>query len=500
VRAPLTSYPGMNRLVLDWLGGDERFLRRGLLPLRSRSRKIAPALVDALASSNLRWGIDAAQRLNLWSTGEAVTIVAGQQVGFAGGPLYTLAKLATIVRMKRDLESQGIPAVAFFWLATEDHDFDEVSRLDLPVASLPSPTPLARERDLLCIRAARSAELRSAVGSLPLPQSLVSQLLALYDVERPAWLREGITFRDSFAELVASIFGNDVVLIDALEPELRRSGAALFKQIRESEPEIQKRLAARALALSEAGYREQVIAREDEGYTLLFALDDRGIRQSDDGTAPPERTSTSALTRPLLQDAVIQPDVFVGGPAEVAYYAQIAPLHDLLKVTMPRVALRGHALLATPAVARAMERYAIAPAEAFRSVDELLAARETDGVAKILAIAEEGERELRKRVDAIRDLALPADHALERSIQRSIGHLEYHFRKLGERAAKGVGRKDHERHDAIRKVVAALYPDRHVQDRVMAWFPSWCRHGQALVDALIAEIEPDSDHFRIVTL
>ena len=70
----------------------------------------------------------------------------------------------------------------------------------------------------------------------------------------------------------------------------------------------------------------------------------------------------------------------------------------------------------------------------------------------------------------------------------------------GAGAAKGVARKDRERHDAIRKVVATLYPDQHVQDRVVAWFPSWCRYGQALVDALIAEIEPDSDHFRIVTL
>ena len=62
--------------------------------------------------------------------GETVTLVAGQQVGFAGGPLYTLAKIATLVKMKRELEKQGKPATIFFWLATEDHDFAEVATLN----------------------------------------------------------------------------------------------------------------------------------------------------------------------------------------------------------------------------------------------------------------------------------------------------------------------------------------------------------------------------------
>ena len=74
-------------------------------------------------------------------------------------------------------------------------------------------------------------------------------------------------------------------------------------------------------------------------YTLLYELDGHGNRQPLTPNRTPERTSTSALTRPLLQDSVLRPDVFVGGPAEVAYYAQIAPLHDLLGVEMPRTRL-----------------------------------------------------------------------------------------------------------------------------------------------------------------
>jgi uncharacterized protein YllA (UPF0747 family) len=491
MRVPLTHYPGMNRFVLDWLDGDERFLPRQTPPRRTRD--IAPALVTALDASNRHWGIFAKEQLQRWGGGETFAIVAGQQVGFAGGPLYTLAKLASLVKMKRTLEAQGTSVTAFFWLATEDHDFDEIATLNVPVKN--------GQLDLLKIRAVRATESRVAVGSVPVPESLITQLLAVYDMPRPAWLREGITFRDSFAELIASMFGSEIILVDALLPELRRAGAPLFEQIYARHDHIQGALHERGTALEAAGYKEQVVAGEGNEYTLLFALDEEGRRQPITGDRPPaERTSTSALTRPLLQDFVLQPDLFLGGPAEVAYYAQIAPLHEMLGIAMPRIALRGHALVAPKRVVKAMERYAIEPHEVFASVDAILALREPEGVARIRELAEEGKRELLKRIEQIGELALPADHSLAGSINKSIGHLEFHFNKLGERAIKGLVRKDKERYAATRELVATLYPDRHVQDRVVSWFAYWCTYGQHLVDRVVDEVEPDSAFFTIVKL
>ena len=84
--------------------------------------------------SNRRWGLSVEPQVKAWASGSAVTLVAGQQVGFAGGPLYTLAKIASLVKMKRELERAGRPATVFFWLATEDHDFDEVAQLAVPVS------------------------------------------------------------------------------------------------------------------------------------------------------------------------------------------------------------------------------------------------------------------------------------------------------------------------------------------------------------------------------
>ncbi|HYH06230.1 MAG TPA: bacillithiol biosynthesis BshC [Thermoanaerobaculia bacterium] len=491
MRVPLAHYPGMNRFVLDWLGGDERFLRRAT-PNPPRRVSLSPELATAIDQSNRHWGIFASDALRRWASGETLTIVAGQQVGFAGGPLYTLAKIATLVRFKRDMEKQGIPVTPFFWLATEDHDFDEAATLCVPVKNA--------QRDLLCMRAVRTTPNRAIVGTQPIPETLITQLLSLAHLPRPTWLREGITFRDSFAELIASIFGSEVILVDALLPELRRAGAPLFDQIRTRESEIQAALRERSAALKSAGYNEQVTPNEAGEYTLLYSLDDHDHRQPITGDTPAERISTSALTRPLLQDSVLQPDIFVGGPAEVAYYAQLAPLHQLLGVRTPRVALRAHALVAPRRVLRAFERYEIDPAQVFASADAILTEREPEGVARIREIAEQGKRELLARVTEIGELALPADHSLAGSIQKSIGHLEWHFNKLSERAIKGLVRKDKERLAATRDLVATLYPDGNVQDRIASWFAMWCEHGQHLVDRLVDELEPDSAFFRIVEL
>ena len=502
MKVPLARYPGFNRFTLDWLAGDARATR--FLPrvgeTGQRPRAIAPELVEALRAQNRGWGIDAGPELDAWASGDAVALIAGQQVGFAGGPLYTLAKIATLLRMKRDLVAQGRKVVAFFWLATEDHDWDEAASLTLPVATLPLHADVNRQLDLVCIRAARPADLRAAVGPLFVPEKLIAQLLALYDMPRPSWLRPGINFRDSFAELLASIFGNELVLIDALLPELRRAGATLFQQISASDDAIQRALRERAGELDAAGYAQQIVPPDGEHYTLLFALDDHGVRHPATSVAVAERTSTSALTRPLLQDAVLRPDVFVGGPAEVAYYAQIAPLHQLLGIELPRIAVRGHALVAPKRVTRAFERYGIEPPDVFAGTDAILAEHELENVARIRAIAGDARADLMQHIEAISELALPADHSLAGSFQRSIGHLEFHFDKLAERAIKGVARKDRERLAAVRELVATLYPDRHVQDRIAGWFGYWCVYGQPLVDRLIEEIEPDTDAFRIVTL
>jgi hypothetical protein len=184
----------------------------------------------------------------------------------------------------------------------------------------------------------------------------------------------------------------------------------------------------------------------------------------------------------------------------VAYYAQLAPLHEMLSVGMPRVGLRGHLLVAPKRLLRFVDRLAIKPTEIFSSPDGLLAEREPEAVAEINRLSAEMREKLMDYVSGIADLALPADHSLARAINRSVGHLEYHVNKLAERAVRGVARKDRERWAAARELVGTLYPDGNVQDRIAAWYPLCNEHGPYAVTRFIDEVEPDSAFFKVISL
>jgi uncharacterized protein YllA (UPF0747 family) len=498
LRIPLTTY-GLNRFTLDWIAGTAgatQFLPRASGGQALSPTQRAPALAEALIASNRQWGRDVAEEVHRWARGETFTIIAGQQVGFAGGPIYTLAKLAGMLKRKRDNEQRGIATTVFFWLATEDHDFAEVATL-----ALPKRDP-KQQRDLTILRT-RHADSKLTVGTLPIPEDLTRALLEYLDIPRPAWLREGITFRDSFAELITTAVDAKFILVDALLPELRRAGAPLFNNILAKWDAIHHALDQRASALESAGYTPQVVPRPGERHTLLFELDDHGRRQVITAPRPlasPERTSTSALTRPLLQDSVLRPDLFVGGPSEVAYYAQIAPLHELLGVPMPRVSLRAHEMLAPKRVVRTVARFDIKPEEIFAGADALLSAREPAGVAEVKNLAQKARRQLAEQITRIGEIALPAEHALARAINKSIGHIEYHFDKLSERAIRGLARKDRERYAAVRELVATLRPDGEPQDRVTGWFGYWAQYGQHLIERMIEEAEQDEDVCKLVSL
>jgi uncharacterized protein YllA (UPF0747 family) len=272
IAVPLADYPGISRFALDWVTGlpnATALLDRPPVAQRERRRPVGAALADGLIASNARWGIDVKEDMNAWSSGNAMSVIAGQQVGFAGGPLYTFAKIATLLRLRRDLQQRhGRPVVAFFWLATEDHDFSEVASVLLPA-----------EGGNIEVRARSRPDSRRTVGDLAVPRELRERLLRDFGPAAP-WLSAGITFRDSFARLIQEAFGNAIVLVDSLLPELRAAGSSMFRSILESWEVVQSRLAATAQRIERAGYEPQVRPRPDEPYTLLYHLDVRGERQA----------------------------------------------------------------------------------------------------------------------------------------------------------------------------------------------------------------------------
>ena len=263
------------------------------------------------------------------------------------------------------------------------------------------------------------------------------------------------------------------------------------------------RVAARSLEMEGAGYRPPVERGKEGHYSLLYRLDERMDRVPvlpGEELPAPERTSTGVLARPLLQDFVFEPAAFVGGPAEVAYYAQLRPLHGMLEVRAPEVMLRGHVLVAPAKRLRVLEDYDIAVTELFEPLDEVLGRRPSAGLDVLARERDAAGEELDRAAARIRDLALAADPALQRSMSRSSRRMRFHLEKMSERASRAIIRRDGERWSALERLQQILAPERQPQDRIAGWIGWWQTYGTGLFESLVEAAEPGQPVVRVAGL
>lgn len=500
-RLPLAKYPGLSRFALDVTNRVEsamRFLRvdaEGRLAAGDRA-----ALADALVASNAAWGNDVSEAVNGWLQG-ARPIIAGQQTGLAGGPLYTATKIASVLALRESMRARGEQAVAFFWMATEDHDFFEAARVSLDT-----------HRTHRVIAPTDRPDPRHIVGTLPVPDASRLELIDLFPDLPRDWLREGITFGESFARLLVHAFkGRGLVLVDSLLPELRAYGAPLLRAVVDDWEGIIDSVSARNTALQRAGYAPQI--DDVHEHALLWIIDSGGLRhpvRMVDGTLRSEdgrfvrddimtrlrdnaaSVSTGALARPLLQDFVFPDGVFVGGPAEVSYYAQCIAAHQRLGVPVPSVVLRGHALVVPRRIIERFEMKGFALEELFEEPDRVLARRESDSIARWKS----SMNEIAGRIDIDVSEAAAEFHAnqsMQRSIDRSSRRIRWHIDRLRDRGARAIARADRERTDAYERARTVLAPDGVPQDRISGWLPWFDLWRERFVDALVDSVRAGSD-------
>jgi bacillithiol biosynthesis cysteine-adding enzyme BshC len=372
------------------------------------SRPVAPALHDVLVARNARLAPSPARERNLELLARPGTtvVVTGQQVGLFLGPLFTVYKAAAAIAAARALaEETGRPCVPVFWLQTEDHDLPEIDHcivprstgeplrvaLELPDAAT-SRVPVAHRHLGPSVTGALAA-LRAELGANPQADEFLALLERAY--------RPEATLADAFADVLSALFADEgLVFLDPRDPRLAPLAAPIHRRAIEEAAAIAGKLAERGHALAEAGFSEQVHIRP--GSPLGFFSPDapEGARyRLDPASAPdtwnlvghpegatvttaellgwldrePLRFTTSALLRPILQDTWLPTAAYVGGPGEIAYFAQLAPLHAHVGLPMPLIVPRARFRVIDDRVRRLLDRLGLSPDDAATPRDELLA-------------------------------------------------------------------------------------------------------------------------------
>jgi bacillithiol synthase len=537
---PIATLPHTTKLFRDFLAmgdsgaaspvrawyGAEPLGGKWMRP--SAPSKNAAALAAALERQSLAFGTGPATLANIAKLRSgARAVVTGQQVALLGGPLYCLLKAASAVaRAKQATAATGIEHVPIFWLATEDHDLEEVDQVSLLTKTSVETLRLH----------AKSIHSAAPVGNLPLDASIgalleqATELLGyapICDLLRECYGTQTVigeqsgeapTFGSAFARLLTRLFAaHGLIVMDAAGRDFHSLGAPALRYAIEHAEELEGALLARTSQLEAAGYHAQVLVKP--GASLLFLVSDQvsdrageaegsaraktrqALRRLPDGTwkagtgnsagagktaksystadllaildETPERISPNAILRPVFQDTILPTAAYVGGPAEIAYFAQSAVLYEAILCRITPVLPRLSATLIEPAIGAIMAQHEVSLPDAMTSTDELaqrLGARAMPIEAK-RRLAAAGNA-LDQALTAAHDYLSTLDASLGRSAEVSGSKMRYQMNRLRRLAASFELNKEASLRKHAEALTLHLFPNGHPQERVIAgvWF------------------------------
>ncbi|HIJ65456.1 MAG TPA: bacillithiol biosynthesis cysteine-adding enzyme BshC [Candidatus Hydrogenedentes bacterium] len=457
----------------------------------------------------------------------AETVVAtGQQPGLLTGPLYTIYKAVTAIRLAARLEERfKTRCVPIFWLASDDHDFEE-ARITHVLTKRHEPLPLRYEP-------------QGEVSGRPLHRVPAEE--SLHDVIRRAatetpgaefrsdvetFLHDSLDAADSFADwtgrLLARLFKDTPLVVFAPHlPEARQVAAEVFEQ------EIACPLASTRL-LNEAGRRLESlgfppqIAKTETQCNFFIEVEGRRRKvffENERYRAPeenldlsmddmfhllreaPERFSPNVALRCIVQQHLFPIAAYVAGPSEIAYWAQLRPLFDHFGQPMPIVYPRARCTLFTTKTRQLMSKLGLA-LDDFAGADETLIERALRAMTR-----PSGAKAIRRRRRAVHNALAGLSEDLSQhdpTAAAMAGNLDKHVAEQLDRLERTMLRSDKARLDAARKQVArlrnTLCPWRKPQERVYTIVSFLFEHGWGLIQRLIAELDIESSSMNEVEL
>jgi bacillithiol biosynthesis cysteine-adding enzyme BshC len=539
---PFERIPHQTRLFLDYLR-DPRALRR-FYPsavrfhheLAERAPEVLDSyktdrrtLCDALEAMNRSWGATDETLDNIASLREAdcLAVVSGQQAGLFTGPLYTIYKALSAVKLAGCLTQRGTAAVPVFWIATEDHDFAEVATAefigcDCRLASVGVPPEVHAEN--------------APVGSVRLDDSIDETIKRLLDVlpstefipEVEGLLREtwkpGAGYGEAFARMMTRILGRyGLILLDPLDASLKQLAAPLYAEAARHAPLIAGALVERSRELEAAGYHAQV-ATSENAFPLFLHTEDgtrHAVTRTSDGhykmknvreeyTAEelslmaerePQRFSPNVTLRAVVQDYLLPTVAYFGGAAEIAYFAQTAEVYRVLSRPATPILPRASLTVVERRTWRTLERYGLSLSDLFEGLDAVLARVVEEHLGTETAQTfNRTEESINRELNALEEQLRNVDPTLADALGTGRRKINYQLEGLRSRFHRAQMSRDRAAHRQLERAFAALYPDKTLQERHINITSFLARHGSYVVNWIYDAINLGSSDHQIVYL
>lgn len=428
--------------------------------------------------------------------GDVLTVTTGQQPGLFTGPLYTVYKalsaLALAQRLERGMGGGGsVPVVPVFWVAGDDHDFAEANhatvlntagdlvRIVLRERPADAPLlPLAREGCGEEIRRALD-ELRGVTPETEFKAGVLEWL--------GRWYRPEATLADAFAEALHALLGpRGLVVLRAHHASAKRAAAPwVLKGLDVTLPD------GYTPVFVEARLGRDRLERRGDGFVTRRS-GERFARADLEAIArdTPERLSPNVLLRPAIEAALLPTVAYAGGPAELKYLPEAAPLYQAIGGVSRQAAVpRWSGVILEGRVEKVMERHGLGLEALDGKPGELEAQLVRDALPAETAEALAGlRRELAERYERLEHGVVAIDPTLERTVQSARNAALAGTQEIERKLIASLKRENETLLRQIARARAAVYPEGQPQERVLTLASFLIRYGPALVDALAQEV------------
>ena len=467
------------------------------------------------------------ENIRLLTEADCLAVVSGQQAGLFSGPLYTIYKALSAVKLAECMTQRGVKTVPVFWIATEDHDFAEVAwaefinrdcaleKVNVPAELHNEGSPVGRVRLDHSIEGVIDSLLRA------LPETEFSDDLqkTLRDAYRPA-----SSYGDAFARTMTALTAKyGLILLDPLDAELKAMAAPLYADAARRAPEIASAIANRSRELEQAGYHAQVTPSEDS--FPLFLHDESDARHALTRTASgkyrtktnrqeysaeelaewalrePQRFSPNVTLRAVVQDYLLPTVAYYGGAAEIAYFAQTSEVYRLLDRPVTPILHRASITMVEKHTWRALERYELTLKDFFGGYDHVVATVVEKYLGKETSEAfDHTTQTFNSELDALQEKLGQVDPTLADALEKGRRKINYQVDGLRTRFQRAQIARDEALRRQLERAFDLLYPEKNLQERRINVTSVLTRHGRYVVDWIFDAIDLGSNEHHIVYL
>lgn len=442
----------------------------------------------------------------------APVVVTGQQAGLLSGPLYTVHKAISVIVLARQASEQlHTKVVPVFWIAGEDHDLAEISHLYREVNGRIDKLNFPHRK--YGKHSASTAELNKEEIGIHLEEYFRSLPETVHTKQLHelafGFLKNAQTFTEFFAEFLNFFFKEEGLLyIDAAYPELRKYESPYFVKMINRSKEMADAVLTTEQSLVRDGYAAAIEAEAEAANLFITIKGERILLHREEqqfignngavkltkeellevAQTTPELLSNNVVTRPLMQEMVFPVLAFVGGPGEIAYWAALKKVFELMGMEMPVVMPRLGMTLVNRHVQVLLQKYQLSLVDVVerKKVEELRnELYETVREKEAESLIEQLQQALVEEYDVIKRKFTSISGGLTPLVEKN---LEIHLKQLAflkKKLEDEVVLQNTVQFDHFDLLENELCPNGSLQERVFSPIPYMNEYGVDLVQRLL---------------